>query len=179
MLRKLACCKIAALALLTSFNSVATERMYGVISAGYADSEFAQYSDGGVAYKLALGHQFHPQWYVEGGFQRIADDAANATDPMNGLEGDALFVSVLGKAGSKDGELFYRVGVMRADLTGNRVLDDIIEPYDDGVMAGIVGVGFDWFVGLNTMVRFEVEYIGGEDDFQSSAAYVGLRYNFN
>lgn len=179
MSRRLLSSFLTAAALLVAANAAATERMYAVVSAGYADNEFAQYSDGSVAYKLAVGHQFHPQWYVEGGYQRIADDAASDGNPANGLEGDALFVSVLGKAASREGELFYRVGVMRADLQGSVVFDDIVEPYDDGVMAGIVGIGFDYYVGLNTMVRLEAEYIGGEDDFQSSAVYLGFRFNFN
>lgn len=171
-----------------SVSSVqATENLYAVISAGYADSEFAQYSGGSVAYKLAMGHEFHPQWYVEGGYQRLASDEADAGDLLIGLEGDALFISVLGKASSREGELFYRLGAMRADLTGYRLESStcdnapctIESAYDDGIIAGAVGIGFDWYVGLNTMVRFEVEHISGEDSFQSNAAYIGFRYNFN
>ena len=175
---------IAAVLLVSSTGAMATERMYGVISAGYADSEFAQYSGGSAAYKLALGHEIHPQWYVEGGFQRIADDEAGGGDVLDGLEGDALFLSVLGKASAKQGELFYRLGVMRADLTGftspQPECDDCAAvAYDEGILGGMVGLGFDWYVGLNTMVRVEVEHVFGEDSFSSNAAYIGFRYNFN
>ena len=163
---------------LVTANVEATEKMYAVVSAGYADSEFAQYSDGSAAYKLAIGHQIHPQWYVEGGYQKIATDDSDSATALDSLDGDALFLSVLGKASSRDGELYYRLGIMRADLVGNQTVDDTIQPYDNGVLAGVVGVGFDWYVGLNTMVRFEVEHISGEDSFQSNAAYIGFRYNF-
>jgi hypothetical protein len=175
---------IATLLLSATTAVSATERMYGVISAGYADSEFAQYSAGSPAYKLALGHEIHPQWYIEGGFQRIADDEAASANLLDGLEGDALFLSVLGKASSRQGELFYRLGVMRADLTGFRESESecvgcALEAYDDGILGGMVGLGFDWYVGLNTMVRIEVEHVFGEDSFSSNAAYIGFRYNFN
>ncbi|MDM7859608.1 outer membrane beta-barrel protein [Alteromonas sp. ASW11-36] len=168
-------------------NAQATENMYAVISAGYADSEFAQYSGGSVAYKLAIGYEIHRQWYIEGGYQRLASDEADAGDLLIGLEGDALFISALGKASAREGELFYRLGAMRADLSGYRLESSTCDnapctvetAYDDGIFAGVIGIGFDWYVGLNTMVRFEVEHISGEDSFQSNAAYLGFRYNFN
>ena len=165
----------------------ATENMYVVVSGGFSDAEFADSSVDGATYKFAIGHQFHPQWYVEGGYQRIADEGGNISTQgiSEVLEGDALFLSVLGKAGSRQGELFYRVGIMNADMQGYRenescavevcIVDEI---YDDSVIAGVFGFGYDWYVSLNSMVRFEIEHISGEDSLQVNAVHIGFRYNF-
>jgi len=180
---------LASCSLLILFSpcSIATENIYGVISGGFADSEFSASSVDGASYKFAIGHQFHPQWYVEAGYQRIADEGgdANSLAYTEILEGDALSISVLGKAGSRQGELFYRLGLMRADMMGYTASADCsadcveFDSYDDAVFAGVVGIGYDWYIGLNSMIRFEVEHIAGEDSLQVNAAYIGFRYNFN
>ena len=180
--------KMAAgtLVLLSALAANATENMYTVISGGFADSDFADSSVDGASYKFALGHQFHPQWYVEGGVQRIADETVNDFGSTDALEGDAFFISVLGKAGSREGELYYRLGLLRADMKGYRNAESCVETpcsdlerYDDSVIAGVVGIGFDYYISLNSMIRLEVEHISGEDNLQVNAAYLGFRYNFN
>ena len=186
-MRKVLLTTVCSLAVLVSVSVNATDKIYAVVSGGFADSEFAESSVDGASYKFAVGHQFHPQWYFEGGYQRIADEGGDlASQPYNELlEGDALFLSVLGKAGSRQGELFYRLGVMRADMQGYTPIADCAEEcnsfdrYVDSVFAGVVGFGYDWYISLNSMIRFEVEHISGEDSLQVNAAFIGYRYNFN
>lgn len=174
----------------------ATERMYGLVGLGYADAEIGA---NGIAakemsYRLALGHQFHRQWYVELGYQRLVDDEGDGF--ASGLTAHALSISALGKAANRSGELFYRLGIANVDLKGQSLADEqgvcefglviaTVEEvgsacgFDEGVLAGVVGLGFDMHLGLNTMLRFEGEYMLGEDEYSNSALYIGFRYNFN
>ncbi|QPG06369.1 outer membrane beta-barrel protein [Salinimonas marina] len=165
----------------------ATEKMYGVIGAGYNDAEFIESDASGAAYYVGLGHQFAPQWYVEGGFKRLFDDI----DDDAGAKADALYLALLGKASGREGELYYKLGVMRADVSGGYTVAGEVSGcdygqvsfgqcrYDEGVFAGLVGFGFDYYLGLNTMLRFEYEHIRGEHDLSVNTATLGFRYNFN
>ena len=57
-----------------STSAQATEKMYGVIGAGYSDAKFSQNEPRGGAFHVGLGHQIASQWYVEGGYKRLFDD---------------------------------------------------------------------------------------------------------
>lgn len=183
-------CCAASLAVVCA-SSYATEKMYGVVTAGYADADYSEIGVENVSYKFALGHELSRQWYIEAGYQQLFDDL----DDVEGGKADALFLSVLGKAGNKTGELFYRLGVLNVDVQGSEFAIDgqcalgeiggadangnAICRYDEGGVAGVVGFGFDFFVGLNSMVRLEAEHIRGQDGLSINAAYLGFRYNFN
>lgn len=198
---------LTAALLCSSSNLMATENIYGIFSAGFSDTEFDLNSADGASYKLALGYQFHQQWYVEFGYQQLADESLLKTLPTTpeqaenfspGMEGDALVLSFLGKASNKMGELFYRVGVVKADVKSHNLFAGNVgcelgaatsfalsggEPYtlceyDEGSVGGVIGLGFDFFVTSRAMLRAEVEHISGENNLSVNAAYVGFRYNF-
>lgn len=181
------------------------EGVYGIVAGGFSDMEFETASEDGGSYKLGVGYQFDRQWYAEFGYQRLADASINsqlpgsveeAQDWSGGLETDALYASILGKAAGDAGELFYRLGVLMTDSKGQLLSDEPDCPvgqatpvqigtsnmqlceFDEGGVAGVVGIGFDFYVGAATMVRAEIEYISGENGVQASAAYIGVRYNF-
>ena len=188
------------------FSSHATEDMYGIFSAGFSETEFNDVKVDGAGYKFAVGYQFHPQWYIELGYQQLADESLSAVPTTlsgvqsfePGMQGDALFAAFLGKASSNTGELFYRIGVLKADVKGQQLLAGVSEcevgqatavnlgndgqytycDYDDGVIAGVLGLGFDFFIGPRSMIRAEVEHVSGENGLSVNAAYVGFRYNF-
>ncbi|SVE06508.1 uncharacterized protein METZ01_LOCUS459362, partial [marine metagenome] len=50
--------------------------------------------------------------------------------------------------------------------------------YDDTIIAGLAGLGFDYYLGLQSMVRVEYTYFGGKDDFSAHIVNLGFRYNF-
>ena len=165
-------------------SAQATEKMYGVIGAGYTDAEFIESEADGAAFYVGLGHQFAPQWYVEGGYKRLFDDIEDDT----GAKADALYLALLGKASGREGELYYKLGVMRADVSGSYGVTSDCEygqislgqcQYDEGVLAGLIGFGFDYHLGLNSMLRFEYEHVRGEHDLSVNTATLGFRYNFN
>lgn len=171
-----------------SLPTAATERMYGTIGVGYADTEFSQQTKDGMTYNLAIGHQFMSQWYVELGYQQIVDEQENAES----MKADALYLAVLGKAGSYNGELFYKLGVMNADVAGVELMGesggcDVGESvadlgqcrYDEGSLAGLIGLGYDYHLGLRSMLRLEYNYIAGENDLKAHIVNIGFRYNFN
>ena len=178
-----------ALALAMSGQVAATERMYGVVSAGYSDAKFSQLEAQQLQYQFALGHQFLPKWYVEVGYQQLFDDL----DTEQGMKADALYLAVLGKAGGPLGELYYKLGALNTDVLGSQAtlsdgschLGSLNEAtgshcdFDEGVFAGLVGIGFDFRLGLNTMIRLEADHIRGEHDFRVNVLNLGLRYNFN
>lgn len=189
-----------------SFSGLAAEKIYGVASAGFSNSKFDQGEVDGGSFKLGLGYQFHPQWYAELGFQQLSNQNFIDQLPMTlpevgdfdyGMQGDAIFASLLGKASGEIGELYYRVGIVKAEVKGQQIetvgqcnlgigrefsVDsgetfNLCE-YDEGSFAGVFGIGFDFYLGVNMMIRTEVEYISGENGLETNAGYVGLRYNF-
>jgi outer membrane protein W len=188
-------------------HAIAADNVYGVFSLGYSDAEFAMSEGKNTAYKLGVGYQFDRQWYAEFGFQQLADERLQRKLPetlegaqnyQNGMQGVGLYAAVLGKAANQVGELYYRLGVLKTDLEGQSMLTGSAScelgvatefnvasgdsftlcDYDEGGVAGVIGIGFDYYLGTKTMLRTEVEYIQGENDLQVSAGYIGIRYNF-
>ena len=174
-----------AVMLAASFSSQATERMYGLATVGYSDAEFDVTDNSGVAYSLALGHQFSSKWYVEAGYHNLIDE----DDGPDALQAEGLYLAVLGKAGGRMGELYYKLGVMDVDVKGVTSEDCTVDDtgsdavnycaVDEGILAGMAGLGFDYHIGLNSMVRLEALYIRGQEDFTTSMINIGFRYNFN
>lgn len=173
---------------LLSLPAVATEKMYGTVGVGYADAEFSQQAQDGMTYNLAIGHQFMSQWYVELGYQQLVDEQSASA----GMKADALYLAILGKAGSYNGELFYKLGIMNVDVAGFESLNESgrcgvgeavsdvgICQYDEGSLAGVIGLGYDYHLGLRSMLRLEYNYIGGENDLKAHVVNIGFRYNFN
>lgn len=198
---------VLVLSCLVSLQSLAADNLYSVFSVGYSDVELIEDSNKGFGYKMAFGYQIDPQWYVEAGYQQLihntlySTDLPSAADFTNGehlQQADALFVSFLGKASGPMGELFYRLGVLKTDIRGQQLLAGDREcelgqantlviadfgaatmcDYDEGGVAGVIGLGFDYFIGARTMLRTEVEYIKGQDNLTVTTVNVGLRYNF-
>ncbi|WP_289031724.1 outer membrane beta-barrel protein [uncultured Paraglaciecola sp.] len=189
------------------WQGIAADRLYSVFSLGITNLEVANNSNQNLSYKLGLGYQFHPKWYVEAGYQQLGyDELFVATLPTANevvnekklIQGDALFLAVLGKASNRYGELFYRLGLLKTDVRGQGLQAGIQEcqlgqgttieidnygtatlcDYDEGGVAAVIGLGFDYFVGARTLVRTEIEYIKGQDDLEAASLFVGLRYNF-
>ena len=184
----------------------ATEDMYAIATGGYAKTDLLDSASNNMGYKLALGHQFDRQWYVEFGMQKLASDSMSDDLPDGQILGDsslkmdasALFIAWLGKASGRSGELFYRIGVLKTDIKGQQIVagsqtcelgeGNIISDnqggnftfcqFDEGGAAGVIGLGFDYFVTSRAMLRSEIEYIKGQNNLTVSAAYIGLRYNF-
>jgi hypothetical protein len=192
---------------MVSLQTLAANNLYSIFSVGYSDFEFIQKSNKGLGYKMALGHQFAPKWYVEVGYQRLFYDklyitelpsAADVKNDKNMQQGDALFLAFLGKASSQAGELFYRLGMLKIDIRGQQLSSGVEQcefgeakvlviadlgaatmcDYDEGGVAGVIGLGFDFFVGARSMIRAEIEYIKGQNDLTVTTATVGFRYNF-
>ncbi|GGW87144.1 outer membrane beta-barrel protein [Alteromonas halophila] len=179
-------CFVAAASLLLSGQALATEKMYGTVGVGYSDSEFSEQSLDGTGYNLAVGHQFHPQWYVEAGYLQLLDDVSQDS----GMETGALYLAILGKASSLQGELFYKLGIAKADINGSEAPSEAGEcrlgglqsgacRFDEGIVAGMVGLGYDYNIGMRSMLRFEYTYLAGEEDFSTHYVGIGFRYNFN
>ncbi|MCF2949813.1 porin family protein [Paraglaciecola aquimarina] len=192
---------------LFALQTASAERTYTVFSLGFSELEYAQQETDGMGYKLGVGYQFHPQWYVETGYQQLVNESLFVSETPSSaqfesaedkLQADALYLSVLGKASGKLGELFYRLGVLKTDVrgqelyAGERTCDmgaatlvstdtlgvATICDYDNSGVAGTFGIGFDYFIGARTMLRSEIEYIKGSDDLTLTSFSVGLRYNF-
>jgi hypothetical protein len=168
--------------------------MYGVVGLGYGDGELDGTSENGIGYRFAIGHQLHRQWNIELGYQSIVDEEANGLG--EGLSATAITLTALGKASNREGELFYRIGLAGIDVSSQTLADEegvcvngdaigtVVDVgtfcgYDETIFGGVIGLGFDVYVGLNSMVRIEGEYLYGENEFSAGAVYVGFRYNFN
>jgi outer membrane autotransporter protein len=194
------------LMLLIAFPSFAVGNIYGILSAAYVDTESAFAETDGVGYKFGVGYEFHRQWYVEAGYHLLSDDSlsdgvfsdsAGLEQFVPEVEAESLFISVLGKASSRAGELFYRLGVNTVDVSSTSLIEselcdgrasDVIVAgnttaqslclSNETVFAGHIGLGFDFRLGRRLMLRTEAEYLKGEDDVEATSLTVGLRYNF-
>lgn len=195
-----------SLAGIFSQQAYATGELYGVVSGGYGKTDFETNDVDHGAYKFAVGYQFDRQWYAEFGYQQLANQDSIDTLPSTqaalnetdfGMKANAIYAALLGKAGSQTGELFYRVGIMNIDVDGQHLSETgqcdfgdtrmfsvdggtqmSLCEYDEGVIGGVIGVGFDFYLGVNMMLRTEVEHISGEHGLKHNAGYIGLRYNF-
>ncbi|HBY38304.1 hypothetical protein [Marisediminitalea sp.] len=191
--------KLASIAIiiaggLMSQSAVAIEKMYGVVSAGYTDLEYSNTVEESFGYKLILGHEFHRQWYVEAGFIQFADIDTESDYSTLGVQANGLYLGVVGKASHAVGELFYRLGAANVDVQAQELSADgqckfgaavgavngqTLCQFDEGIAAGIIGLGFDYYVATKTFVRLEAEYMRGKDGFDTSMISLGIRYNFN
>ncbi|MBT1064810.1 outer membrane beta-barrel protein [Bowmanella sp. Y26] len=195
---------LAALCLLTSQTVMANGGMYGLFSAGYADASQGQAGDKGIGYSFAMGYELDKQWFVEGGFQQLIDEDGDApvlsnlgSEDNSSLKADALYLALLGKASSQAGTLFYRVGVMSVKLESQAFIgsgqsceegegsaysleggDAVRCSYDETIVAGVVGLGFDFKVADAWDVRIEAQHVRGKDGFEANIGQIGLRYNF-
>ncbi|MEP2652718.1 MAG: hypothetical protein ABJH06_12085 [Paraglaciecola sp.] len=188
-------------------QGIAADRLYSVFSLGVTNLEIAKSSNQNLAYKFGFGYQFHPQWYVEAGYQQLGYEelyisalpsANDVIKQKSVAQGDGLFLALIGKASNRYGELFYRLGMLKTDVRGQNIYagdqecqlgqGTIVDvdnygivtlcDYDEAGAAAVIGLGFDAFVGARTLVRTEIEYIKGQNDLAASALFIGLRYNF-
>jgi hypothetical protein len=182
----------------------AADNLYTVIGATYSKLDYAAQTVDDVTYKFVLGYQIDHQWYAEFGYQQLANQGAaqfapettqQADDFAGQAQGDALYAALLGKASGEMGELFYKIGVMKIDIKGQALVSAQqscsiglagamqstnyqVCDYDEGSVAGIISMGFDFYLTEKTMLRTEVEYIKGQDKLEATTLQLGVRYNF-
>jgi outer membrane protein W len=188
-------------------HTFATEGLYVVSTIGSAKTEYDDAKLNDLSYKLGMGYQIDRQWYIETGIQKWVSDKMATELPSSAqllqdqslkLDATALYLAFLGKAAGPAGELFYRVGVLKTDIKGQQIKSGIqicelgnatsivvsvdesytYCEYDEGGIAGVIGLGFDYFISSKAMLRTEIEYVKGQNNLTVSAAYIGLRYNF-
>jgi hypothetical protein len=178
-------------------SSALANTFYAVAAGGYVENETQFMSVDTPSYKLGIGYQFHPKWYLETGFQLLGEQNTDIQDigfddPL--YEASGLYVSALGKASGRSGELFYRIGVMKADIKTTQISASTCDTIglmqvaavnggnlcssDDGILAGMLGIGFDYYLSSSLLIRSEVEHIQGESEYSANAIYIGLRVNF-
>lgn len=174
---------------------------YVLAAAQYSEVDL-EFNDGSEpGFTLAVGTQIHPKWYAEIGYSVLAADfdlgeldlnnSALQTGDSAGIDASGPYVALLGKATGESGELFYKLGVMLLDYQSAWIndVDDTCAgavantqfcrfQVDESGAAGIVGLGFDFFVGFNSQVRLSAEHIRGKDDVQINTMHLGYRYNF-
>ncbi|GGD69177.1 outer membrane beta-barrel protein [Lacimicrobium alkaliphilum] len=190
---------------LASTGAQAQGDMYGLLGLNYAEADQEEITAKGPGYSFAMGYEFHRQWFVELGYQQVIDEETDALTPTNlgsedtnSVTGDAIYAAVLGKAASQAGTLFYRLGVMsikwqadsylpeggecasgaRSQIAVNATLNATRCAVDDTVLAGVVGLGFDFTLTETVDLRLEAQHIRGEDDLQVNLVQLGVRYNF-
>lgn len=160
-------------------QAYAAPKTYGLGTLGYNNFDVSSASDKKVTYSLAFGKQVHRQWNVELGYLSLFDYSSNEIE----AKGDALYLAMLGKASGGTGELFYKLGIARVDLDvlTQCVSEDATTQCSqaDSIAAGIIGLGYDYYVGLKSMVRIEYVHMAGEDSFSTNMVNIGFRYNFN
>ncbi|APE02687.1 hypothetical protein BM526_13000 [Alteromonas mediterranea] len=153
---------------------------YAVANIGYGNVDTQIDSEADVSYSAALGYRFHRQWYVEGGYISLID----ADTDEQSLLSKGPYLALLGKASSPKGELYYKLGVASVDIEQVSInssacgAEALACGYDDTIVAGLAGLGFDYYVGMKSMVRVEYTYFGGKDDFSAHIVNLGFRYNF-
>jgi hypothetical protein len=183
----------AALIIFCIFSAVsnhagASKQFYAVAGAGVAEAQIDDVSSTDFSYRLNIGYEFHRQWQAELGYQRLVDDSDGNEA---GLSVQALSLSALGKAKNRNGELFYRIGLAYVDVEGavdtinQNSCDATIQTssatlcsVDEGGIGGVVGLGYDLYLGLHSEIRFEAEYLYGDNNVTAAAIYVGYKFKF-
>lgn len=192
---------------LQTASAIELQGIYAVASAGYVESDVNNVDDDDNGFGVAVGYQFHRQWYAEIGFKQLASGYKQAPQPgtvqvaenfSSGTDASTIYLSVLGKARGTLGELYYRLSVMNLSVqndtvsSGNNTCDigngsqfqvSTGEDYtlceaDESTIAAGIGLGFDFNVSKSSMVRFEFEHIRGKSDIQLNTITLGYRYNF-
>jgi len=179
----------------------ASDSLYGVSSIGYVSNEIdvaeRNLSLKSASYKIALGYEVSKSWSFEVGFQalgeeNLSNEELNFNNSSNELSN--LYLSALGKANNRQGELFYRIGVARIDTSeaflsqaqscpsgGNIIAmqnNAVLCQLSDSKVAGILGIGFDFHIHHSSLLRLEVEQMSGEGGYSATAGYIGVRLNF-
>ncbi|MFC3120856.1 hypothetical protein [Agaribacter flavus] len=176
-------------------NAKADQGFYGIISLGYAQSDLVDLELDSASYKLGIGYELAPKWYLEAGFQSLGEENVGELPSVDGIntEYSALYLSALGKAQGAYGELFYRLGVMQVSSTiesvpssegcqvpqqlSTRPLGQLCA-FDQSLVAGQFGLGFDFYIHHSTILRTEIEWLKGQEDYSAAAVYLGVRLNF-
>ncbi|MFW8590389.1 outer membrane beta-barrel protein [Glaciecola sp. 2405UD65-10] len=182
-------------------QSIAQQNFYGITSLGYASNDYDGLSQSqsldAVSYKLGVGYEYNRSWSFEAGFQSLGEEILSM-DELNfensSIEIDNIYLNALGRAGNRHGELFYRVGIARVDTSESYLASaplcggqsSILAVQQDAMlcqtsksgMAGVVGLGFDFYIHHSTLLRIEAEYMSGENGYSTSATYLGIRLNF-
>ena len=188
-------------------QAVDLKGLYVVAGAGYAESEVNQVDNDETGFRFGVGYSFHRQWYAEVGYNQLASGYETVAQPgtvqaaenfQSGVDASSIYASLLGKARGQMGELYYRLSVMNLSVKSDSVVAGeqgcntgsgsaftvaTGETYtrcsaDESTVAAGIGVGFDFVLTKNSMLRVEYEHIRGQDDIQLNTASVGFRYNF-
>ena len=145
------------------------DTFYGILAAGYASNDMDEASLDAFSYKVGVGYELGAQWNVEVGFQMLGEkrlEMNELTLDNGSQEISAVTLSALGKARNRHGELFYRIGIMRADVSkdyldmGDNCADTsnmlgqnnnlVLCQNSDSKIAGILGLGFDFYIHHST-----------------------------
>ncbi|MBE1298652.1 MAG: outer membrane beta-barrel protein [Alteromonadaceae bacterium] len=157
-------------------------------------------------FAVAFGTQIHRQWYAEIGFNQFSSSLesvntsslATVSDTLNvGADASGFYLGLLGKASGQVGELYYRLGAMSLDYETYYVDSSLacsnasgqtltladgnttaLCSKDDSDIAGMFGLGFDYYVGVNSQIRFSADHIRAPNNVQINAFQVGFRYSF-
>lgn len=179
---------------------------YVLLAPQYADVDIDDANASEAGFNVAFGTEIHRQWYAEIGYNQFSSNfefsavptttAVDGFDP--GVDASGLYIAVLGKASGQSGELFYRLGVMNVGyetstrLSGTAACNNGTQSFftvsgtetvtqcdiDDSGVAGMIGAGFDFYVGYSAQVRLQFEHVRGSNDVQANTAQLGFRYNF-
>lgn len=191
-----------------SYNTYANvfDKSYVSLAPMYSDVSVAK-GGKEAGFNISFGTEIDRQWYAEIGLNYFAsgytalaqpNDAASAASADSGIDASGIHLAFLGKARGQQGELYYRIGVAALDVTSEHFVDatnscsggtltDVAAvdgstqslcAVNDTVLAGMIGIGFDTFLGYETQLRFAVDHYRGENDVQINTIQLGLRYNF-
>lgn len=180
---------------------------YLLVAGSYSEARVNQDDNDENGFKLGVGYQIHPKWYLEAGLlslassfqpQAVPNTLLGADNFNAGLDVNGFYVAALGKARGSTGELFYRLGLASIAVEGETVHTNADEcrlgssgaftvatgegfvrcPFDESVAAGMVGLGYDFFLAQKWLLRTEIEHYRGGDDVQFNVVTLGLRYQF-
>lgn len=170
---------------------------YLAAGAGWTSTDF---SDGvsentmeDVNWRISGGYGLGPQWDFEAGYMTLLSGETSNSDIDAPIDAEFYYVGLLGKAGNQTGELFYRVGAGQANIVGasyyasevtcaeSTVIEAAVGTYcdvDESSLAVIIGLGFDYFFTDHLAIRFEGDYLFGEDDLKVTTATIGIKVFF-
>lgn len=167
------------------------------VGAGWSTTDINPVSKDATGWRASVGYSIHPQWDVEVGYLSLLSGKTIPSGAEHGqisLDADVYYLGLLGKAGNETGELFYRVGVGQANVASQPSEDgdigcnggsgsivdrtNVYCGFDESYLAMILGLGFDYYFTDHLAIRFEGDYLFGENDTKSTKASVSLKVFF-
>nr|WP_245217594.1 outer membrane beta-barrel protein [Rheinheimera maricola] len=191
-------------------KTAAAEHFSISAAANYSRVEHATNKSKGGGYEANLGYSINSNWSIELGYLDALDKTSTEPDYDsgslygNGYQLKGAMLTVLGKAAMAEGELYYRAGILRAEINAttfyngepqgftchNGLISEYEVTWDDieynffkceasaKKNVALFGLGYKYNISDSWFLSTEVRRIFARSGFNVDNVSVGIGYRF-